>query len=120
MVLGRPVDVFPDLGDNGGAECDVGHKVAVPFAFCLSAQLSTLELSLFRDPMVCPDLGSYGEFGVAYMISTWSQSAPWSIVRAQSAPSCAKSADRIDGAMIAFGAIFNASLLPLLFLFTVS
>ena len=39
------------------------------------------------------------------MMSTWSQSAPWSIVREQSWPSCAKSAERIDGAMIALGAI---------------
>lgn len=40
------------------------------------------------------------------MISTWSQSAPCSIVRAQSDPSWAKSAERMDGAMIALGAIF--------------
>lgn len=39
------------------------------------------------------------------MISTCSQSAPCSMVRAHSAPSCAKSADRIDGAMRVLGAI---------------
>jgi hypothetical protein len=41
----------------------------------------------------------------AYMISTWSQSAPCSIVLAQSAPSCAKSAERMEGAMMALGAM---------------
>lgn len=40
-----------------------------------------------------------------YMMSTWSQSAPCSMVRAQSCPSCAKSADRIDGAMMVLGAM---------------
>lgn len=40
------------------------------------------------------------------MISTCSQSAPWSIVFAHSDPSFAKSAERMEGAMIAFGAIF--------------
>lgn len=40
------------------------------------------------------------------MISTCSQSAPCSMVRAHSAPSCAKSADRIDGAMSVLGAMF--------------
>lgn len=39
------------------------------------------------------------------MMSTWSQSAPWSIVLLQSAPSWAKSAERIEGAIIAFGAM---------------
>jgi hypothetical protein len=41
------------------------------------------------------------------MISTCSQSAPCSMVRAHSGPSWAKSADRIDGAMIALGAILS-------------
>lgn len=41
----------------------------------------------------------------SYMISTWSQSAPWPMVLEQSWPRLAKSADRIEGAMIAFGAI---------------
>lgn len=41
------------------------------------------------------------------MISTCSQSAPWSIVFAHSEPSFAKSAERIEGAIIAFGAIFE-------------
>ncbi len=35
--------------------------------------------------------------------STWSQSALWPIVSAQAAPRAAKSADRIDGAIIALG-----------------
>lgn len=43
----------------------------------------------------------------AYIISTCSQSAPWSIVFAHSAPSLAKSAERIEGAMIALGAMFE-------------
>lgn len=41
----------------------------------------------------------------AYMMSTWSQSAPWLIVLEHSAPRLPKSAERIDGAMIAGGAI---------------
>lgn len=41
----------------------------------------------------------------AYMISTCSQSAPWSIVFAHSAPNFAKSAERIEGAIIALGAM---------------
>lgn len=43
------------------------------------------------------------------MISTCSQSAPWSIVFAHSAPNFAKSAERIEGAMIALGAMFDAN-----------
>lgn len=39
-------------------------------------------------------------------MSTWSQSAPWAIVLRQSSPRLAKSAERIEGAMIAGGAIF--------------
>ena len=41
------------------------------------------------------------------MISTWSQSAPCSIVLEQSWPKLAKSADRMEGAMIALGAIVS-------------
>ena len=37
---------------------------------------------------------------------TWSQSAPWEIVSEHAFPSAPKSADRIDGAMIAGGDIF--------------
>lgn len=44
---------------------------------------------------------------LSYMISTWSQSAPWLIVLEQSWPRLAKSADRMEGAMIALGAIVN-------------
>lgn len=40
-----------------------------------------------------------------YMISTWSQSAPCSIVREHACPRVAKSAERMEGAMIADGAI---------------
>lgn len=43
-----------------------------------------------------------------YMISTWSQSAPCSIVREHASPSAAKSADRMEGAMIAEGAMMLA------------
>lgn len=39
VIFSRPVDVFPDLGYDGGAEGDVRHEVAVPFVFWLSAKL---------------------------------------------------------------------------------
>ena len=39
------------------------------------------------------------------MISTWSQSAPWPMVSEQALPRAPKSAERIEGAMIAGGAI---------------
>ena len=39
------------------------------------------------------------------MMSTCSQSAPFSIVSEQAAPKAAKSADKMEGAMIACGAI---------------
>lgn len=39
------------------------------------------------------------------MMSTWSQSAPWRMVLEHSAPRSAKSAERIEGAMIAGGVI---------------
>lgn len=87
MVLGGLIDVSPDLGNDGRAECDVGNKMPVPI----------------RNNVSAPS-GSSGE-GESHMMSTWSQSAPCSMVRAQSWPSWAKSADRIDGAMIALGAI---------------
>ena len=41
-------------------------------------------------------------------MSTWSQSAPLDMVLAHSRPRVEKSAERIDGAMIVFGAIFVA------------
>jgi hypothetical protein len=40
-----------------------------------------------------------------YMMSTWSQSAPRAMVREHSAPRSAKSAERMDGAMMALGAM---------------
>lgn len=43
------------------------------------------------------------------MISTCSQSAPCSMVFLHSAPSWAKSAERIEGAMIALGAMLGSS-----------
>jgi hypothetical protein len=42
------------------------------------------------------------------MISTWSQSAPCAIVLEHSAPRSAKSAERIDGAIIAGGDIVKS------------
>lgn len=44
------------------------------------------------------------------MMSTCSQSAPCSMVREHAAPSSAKSADKMDGAMIAFGAMLHCDL----------
>lgn len=44
---------------------------------------------------------------VTYMMSTCSQSAPWSMVREHSWPSWAKSEASIDGAMMGLGAIFG-------------
>lgn len=59
-----------------------------------------------------PGLGHYyrqiGSCGNTNIMSTWSQSAPCSIVRAQSWPSCPKSAARMEGAMIVLGAIVEA------------
>lgn len=70
VVLGRPVDVSPDLGDDGGAECDVGHEVAVPFPSRVSAQLGSA-------PLIIHSWGSNGLLSLAvrgvhlaYMIST--------------------------------------------------
>ncbi len=40
-----------------------------------------------------------------YMMSTCSQSAPCEMVREHAAPRSAKSAERIDGAMMALGAM---------------
>ena len=45
--------------------------------------------------------------GIVHSMSTWSQSAPWSIVRAHSSPNRAKSAERIEGAMMAGGVILS-------------
>jgi hypothetical protein len=39
------------------------------------------------------------------IMSTWSQSAPWPMVSEQALPKAPKSAERIEGAMIAGGAI---------------
>ena len=44
---------------------------------------------------------------LTYMMSTCSQSAPWAMVREHAAPRSAKSAERMDGAMIALGAILG-------------
>jgi hypothetical protein len=44
------------------------------------------------------------------MISTCNQSAPWPIVREHSSPSLAKSAERMDGAMMAAGAMVGGQL----------
>lgn len=57
--------------------------------------------------------GQHEGYLVAYMMSTCSQSAPCSMVREHSLPSSAKSAERIDGAMIALGDMF-ASLFEVL------
>lgn len=48
---------------------------------------------------------------LTYMISTWSQSAPCLIVLEHAAPRSAKSAERMEGAMIALGAIVSDCIL---------
>lgn len=91
VVLGRLVYVLSDFSHDRRAECEVRHKVAIP-------STKPVILARLRHNIAWYKTGPY-------MISTWSQSAPCSIVLAQSAPSCAKSADRMEGAMIAFGAM---------------
>jgi len=113
-------DVFSDLGDHGRSEREVGHEMTVPDEL-MSVQLRLTDR--FRATVLgccqvtkrdCERFGSkLAKLPIdfvrcatrrvrrTYMISTCSQSAPCSMVLAQSAPSCAKSADRIDGAIMA-------------------
>ena len=75
----------PDLGDDGGAERYVWYEVAVHYIDCgKCGQSYCLEIQLkWHEPC--------------------SQSAPFLIVFEQSAPKAAKSAERIEGAMMAGG-----------------
>lgn len=89
--LGGLVDMPPDLCNDGCSERDVWHKVPVPGST--------------RQPLVV-----LMHRRVAYMMSTWSQSAPCSMVREQSWPSWPKSADKIEGAMMVGGAMIGGRL----------
>ena len=79
----RTVDVGADLGHDGRAEGHVRHKVAVH-----DVDLGALVMSHEE---------SYP------LEHTWSQSAPWEMVSEHALPSAPKSADKIEGAMIAGG-----------------
>lgn len=97
MALARAVDVAADLGDHGRTEGEVWDEMAVPeIGNGVSARVDVHT----KDRVA----------GLTtYMMSTCNQSAPRSMVREHSAPRSAKSAERIDGAMIAFGAIASSS-----------
>lgn len=96
IVLLRAVDVLSDLGDNGSTKSDVGDKVPIPGPFCFSKQF------------FLPKFVQSGALATN-MMSTCSQSAPCSMVRAQSWPNWAKSADSTEGAMMALGAILKGT-----------
>jgi hypothetical protein len=89
VVLGGLLDMTADLGNNGRSEGDVGNEVAVP----MSGKHHIMD----------------GRKHATYMMSTCNQSAPCSMVRAQSWPRLPKSAERIEGAMMVLGAMFAAS-----------
>lgn len=93
--LARLFDVRADLCNNRSAKGDVWYEMAIP-EYSLSANAI-----LKQRRCECGKLNS----SFTNMISTCSQSAPCSMVRTQSAPSCAKSAERIDGAMRVLGAM---------------
>jgi hypothetical protein len=81
--------VGADLGYNGRAEGHVGHKMAVhDVDLHVSVACRTSQKSVSR---------------------TWSQSAPWEIVSEHALPNAPKSADRIDGAMMAGGDMTGGS-----------
>lgn len=74
MRLARWFDVFSNLGDDGSSKGDVGDKVAIP-------------KGVVWVRVDCQSGDWRGFEGMTNMMSTWSQSAPWSMVRTQSAPS---------------------------------
>lgn len=102
----------PNLGNNRRPERDVRHKVPVPaISSANQAQLRQGKLggTGIRDKEAKEERR---EGGKRYIMSTCSQSAPWSMVAAHSSPNRAKSADRIEGAMMAGGVIFAAAAAP--------
>lgn len=91
VVLLGLLDMATDLGNDRGTEGDVGDKVTVPVYRRVSVSITPSALA--------------GNKHATYMMSTCNQSAPCSMVRAQSWPRLPKSADRMDGAMMVWGAM---------------
>jgi hypothetical protein len=91
MGGGWTLYVWADLGDNRGAESHIGHEMAVH------------DVDLGRVSDMAANGCSRVQEG-----RTCSQSAPWCIVSTHALPSSAKSADRIEGAMMAGGDMMAA------------
>lgn len=94
VLVAWSVDMASYLRDNRGSEGNVGHKMTVH-----DINLAARDLEL-----------ASSSHAVFQNLHTWSQSAPLPIVSEHSFPSFAKSADRIDGAIIAGGDIFRESI----------
>src|ERR1700742_2900967 len=106
----RSIDMRSDLRHDRSTKRNIGNEVTVhlrtPKHYKTSARSSShICICLLR--VRCPRLlspscsSSDGLSDGPHTKSTWSQSQPWPMVLEHSCPSAAKSALRIEGAMIA-------------------
>lgn len=116
-----PIDMRSDLGDHGSTKCDIWDEMAIHLCKATGKIMSVNEVCSMSLPLMClspvfHDKGSLVWMRVVWReerertMSTCSQSAPSPMVFEHAAPKAAKSALRIEGAMIAGGAMVRTSL----------